>query len=107
MSKETVVRVELPLAATAKPAVVVDTCTKQSSVLKQAPAYATTPTVQTAVAEMDTAVGNLSGTVTKIEQARAELSTLETTRAQQIAIVFLKHDGVEASINVASNGDPA
>jgi hypothetical protein len=107
MSNAEVVRVDLPLAVKAKPAVTVDTWTKQSAIIKQAPGYAAAPAVQAAVGDMDTAVANLSATLLKIEQTHAELSVLETTRGGQIALVFLKHDGVETALNTASNGDAA
>src|SRR6185437_10389417 len=49
-------KVWLPLAANASCTTVVNTCTKQSGIIKKCPAYATTPTVVTTVTDLDTAV---------------------------------------------------
>jgi hypothetical protein len=103
---ETVVKVDLPLPASATAKTVVATCTSQSSVIKQCPLYASTPAVQAAVADMDTAVAALQGTVTKEDQLRAERGTLEGTRITQVASVRLKHDALQAALNTASNNDP-
>jgi hypothetical protein len=100
-------KVELPLAASASAKPVITTCTAQSGVIKQCPAYATTPAVEAAVVDMDTAVAALQVTVAKSDQVRALLATLVTTQATQVATVRLKHDGVVAALNTASNNDPA
>jgi hypothetical protein len=99
-------KVALPLAASATAQTVVNVCTSQSAVIKQCPAYPNTPAVEAAVADMDTAVAALSGTVTKIDQTHALLATLVTTRGTQLGTVYLKHEGVETALNTASNGDP-
>ncbi len=101
------VKVELPLAAAAGPKTIVNTCTAQSGVIKQCPAYAATLPVETAVADMDTAVAALQGTVSKMDLLHAQLAALVTTRTTQLAAVHLKHDAVETALNTASNGDPA
>jgi hypothetical protein len=101
-----VVKVALPLAATANAQKVITTCQNQASIIQQCPAYATTPTVQAAVTDMNTAVTNLQTTEGKIETLVAELGGLRTTRTQQIGIVRIKHENVESAINTASNGDP-
>jgi hypothetical protein len=101
------VKVDLPLAATANAKTVVAVCTAQSGVIKQCPVYATTPPVEAAVTDMDTAVAALQVTVSKVEQAHALLATLGTSLATQVAAVRLKHDGVSAALNTASNNDPA
>src|ERR1700710_2069026 len=80
-------RVELPLAFAANAKTVITACTAQSGVIKECPAYATTPAGVTIVTEMDTAVGALQGTVSKIDQLHAQLATLITTRTAQIATV--------------------
>jgi hypothetical protein len=100
------VKVALPLPASANAKTLISTCTSQSGVIKQCPAYSTTTAVQGAVGDMDTAVTALQGTVAKVDQARALLLTLETTRDAQVVTVRLKHDGVETALNTASNGDP-
>jgi hypothetical protein len=100
-------KVLLPLAANASCSTTVTTCTKQSGVIKKCPAYATTPTVEAAVTDMDTAVAALSDIDTQLTQAEALVATLRGKRSTQITIVHLKHDAVETAINTASNGDPA
>ncbi len=57
--------------------------------------------------DMDTAVAALEGTVSKMAQLRAQLAALAGTVGAQVATVRLKHDGVEAALNTASNNDPA
>jgi hypothetical protein len=100
-------KVDLPLAASASAKTAITLCTTQSGVIKQCPAYAATLPVETAVADMDTAVAALQGTVSKMDLLYAQLATLGTTRATQLAAVHLKHDAVEAALNTASNCDPA
>ena len=99
-------KVSLPLPATASCATVITTCTKQSGILKQCPAYTTTSVVETAVANMDTAVAALSGTDTQLTQAKALVSTLEGKRASQLVTVRLTHDTVESTVNTVCNNDP-
>ena len=65
---ETVVKVDLPLPASATAKTVAATCTSQSSIIKQCPLYAGTPAVQAAVVDMDAAVADLQGTLTKADQ---------------------------------------
>jgi hypothetical protein len=101
-----VTRVNLPLPATINGKGVVTTCTAQSSLIKQCPAYASTPAVQAAVTDMDSAVSALNTTEGKIDNLDAEIRTLKTTRVQQIGTVRLKHDNVATTLNTASNGDP-
>jgi hypothetical protein len=103
---ETVVKVDLPLPASATPKTMITTCTSQSSIIKQCPLYGTTPAVESAVVDLDTAVAALQVTLTKEDQTRAELKVLEGTRNTQVATVRLKHDGVESALNTASNNDP-
>src|SRR5262249_35869762 len=43
---------------------------------------------------------------TRINQLRAELLALEGSRNAKIVLVRIKHEGVEAALNTASNGDP-
>ena len=74
------IKVDLPLPASANAATVAGTCAAQSAPLKQCPAYATTPAVQTAVVGMDAAVTALQGTVSKLVALEAEVSALKTTR---------------------------
>ncbi len=101
-----VVKVDLPLAASANAKAVAATCTSQSAIIKQAPGYSTTPAVQAAVADMDTAVGVLQGTLGKLDQLHVEVATLEKSRGAQVVVVRLKHDGVATALNTASNNDP-
>ncbi len=100
------VKVDLPLAGSATPKTIISTCTTQSGIIKECAAYPTTPGVEAAVADLDTAVAALQGTVSKIDQTRALLLALDKTRTTQVGIVRIKHDGVEAALNTASNGDP-
>jgi hypothetical protein len=100
------IKVELPLAASASPKTVISTCTTQSGLLKQAPAYPTTSTVEAAVVDMDAAVAALQVTVGKLDNLEAQRAALITTRTTQVVTVHLKHDAVEAAINTASNNDP-
>ncbi len=99
-------KVQLPLPASCNAQQAVTTCTAQSATLKQCPAYATTPAVQSAVADMDTAVAALDVTVGKVANVEAELATLKKTRAVQLGTVRLKHDAVATAVSSASNNDP-
>jgi hypothetical protein len=99
-------KVDLPLSTTAAPKTVASTCAAQSSVIKQAPGYATTPAVQAAVGDMDTAVTALQATVGKLDNLDAERSALITTRTAQVSTLRLKHDNVATALNTASNNDP-
>jgi hypothetical protein len=100
-------RVSLPLSASATCATVITTCTNQSAIIKKCAAYSSTPAVQAAVADLDSAVGVVQGTDLQLTQAKALVATLEGTRETQLVNVFLKHDGVVAALNTASDGDPA
>ena len=100
------VRVDLPLPVSANAETVVNLWKAQSALLKQCPAYPTTPAVESAVADADAAVVVLDGTCAKIGQLWAQIKTLETTRETQVATVRLKHDAVETACNTASNNDP-
>jgi hypothetical protein len=106
-SSESPVKVQLPFPATANAKALCSTWTAQSALIKQAPAYATTPSVQTVVTDMDTTVSGLQTTLTRLDTLHAETSSTETTRDTQMAACHLKHDGVVAALNVTSNGDPA
>src|SRR5262249_41634922 len=99
-------RVRLPLPANAPCTTIISTCTDQSAIIKKSSAYATAPAVQTAVANMDTAVTNLQGTNAELVDARALVATLEAKQEAQIVTVRLTHEGVETALNTASNGDP-
>ena len=100
------VRVDLPLPVSANAETVVNLWKAQSALLKQCPAYPTTPAVESAVTDADAAVVVLDGTCAKLGQLWAQIKTLETTRETQVATVRLKHDAVETACNTASNNDP-
>src|SRR5262249_8383069 len=99
-------KVRLPLSARATCTTILSTCTNQSAIIKKCSAYATTPIVQTAVTDMDTAVTALQGTNAELVEAKALVATLEAKQEAQIVTVRLKHDSVESALNTASNGDP-
>jgi hypothetical protein len=106
MSTVTEGKVSLPLPANASCITIITTCTKQSGILKQCPAYSTTPVAQTVVIAMDTAVAVLSGTDTQLDQAKALVSTLEGKRTTQMVTVRLTHATVESTLNTVCNNDP-
>ena len=97
--------VDLPLGASINAKGVAATCTTQSGVIKQCPAYPSTPAVQSAVTDMDTAVAALDVTLGKIDNIEAEAATLKATRDVQVGTVRIKHDSVRSALNTASNGD--
>jgi hypothetical protein len=100
------VSVFLPLPASDKPETVVTTCTSQSAVLKDSPRYPNAPTVQTAVADMDTAVTDLQGDLTKIAKLHAELAVAEKSRDEKTLTVRIKHAAVATAVTTDANGDP-
>ncbi len=100
-------KVSLPLPFDSTCTVMLTTCTSQSGILKQSLAYGATPTVQTAVTDMDGAIADLQETASQLNEARALVATLEGKRDTRMATLRLKHDSVESAVNTASNNDPA
>jgi len=100
------VKVDLPLPVSVNGKTAIQIWSAQSPVIKQCSLYATTAPVQAAVTDADAAVAALQGTETEIDQTRAKLAGLEKTRGTQLGVVHLKHDGVVAALNAASNNDP-
>jgi hypothetical protein len=100
------VSVFLPLPASANAETIVTTCTSQSAVIKDCERYPNTPAVQAAVSEMDTAVADLQGDLTKLDKLHAEILVVEASRDQKGLTVRIKHGAVETALNTDANGDP-
>jgi hypothetical protein len=100
------VSVFLPLPAKIPGETIVNTCTSQSAVLKDSPRYPNAPAVQAVVTDMDTAVADLQGDLTKIAKLHAELAVTEKSRDEKMLTVRIKHDAVETALNTDANGDP-
>jgi hypothetical protein len=106
MSAIKFVAVDLPLAMYVPTHSIITTCTDQSATIKKCPAYASTPGVQAAVTDMDTAVSTLGDIVQKLVQAQADVKTYEGQRDKQEITLRIKHSNVESALNNAAGGDP-
>jgi hypothetical protein len=99
------VRVKLPLPVHDSPKTSLQLWTRQSSILKQCPAYPSSPAVQAAVADCDAAAAELDGTLAELDLARVKVQTLEQTRNVQLGTLHIKHDAVGTACTASSNND--
>ena len=97
-------RAKLPLGKSKKPEAVTAACKAHVAAVQQCSDYPNEPAVQTAAVTVENAANTVNTTVGQMGNLRAQLAGLRGKRSTQMGALVRAHAGLEAAIDVASDG---